>query len=75
MNVVESTEAFTKYSRVVFTHPRLLSIRGPIFANRSKYSTKILNAAIKECVKEKEPDSTRPWKQDVFASPEDPCKT
>jgi hypothetical protein len=75
MNVHDAKIAFSKYSADVFDHPRFFSFRGPLPWPRDTYATKRVDAAIKECVKEREPDHTRPWKQDTFASPDDPCKT
>lgn len=71
----ESGKAFHNYASKIFDHPRFFSYRGIIFIPRSTYSSKIVDAAIKECVEEEEPDSTRPWKRNVFATPGDPCKT
>lgn len=64
--------AFQRYSLQLFDHPRLLStlsLLGP------RYSKGVVTKAIKELVEEKQLDPSRPWKQNVFASEGDPCRT
>lgn len=72
MPLSESRAAFQLFSEKVFDHPNVFSSFN-IF--RPRYSTKKVTEAIKELVEEKQIDPSRPWKQNIFSSEGDPCRT
>ena len=58
MTVDECLEAYQELADLVFGHPRRLHIRKPPFIPRDKYDHKRLEKAIKEIVKQRNPDGT-----------------
>jgi len=78
MTVDDAIKGFKKYCRDIFSHPRLFG--GPttfaLLLNRDKYDQKVFEQAMKDLVDEFNPDpGGHIWSHNLFAAPEDRCKT
>jgi len=76
MTVDECIENFIKYAHEIFSHPRIFSIKGPIFWPRAKYNSQALERAVNAVVKQYEQDKDGSiWRRNSFAAVDDHCKT
>ena len=77
MTVDDAIKAFEKYGTDIFSRPRCFtSPCMTLLLNRSKYRQEVLDQAVESLINKFDPDPKgRIWSHDMFAAPEDRCKT
>lgn len=75
MSVDEAIEDFTDLAGDVFGHPRICSIRGPIFWPRPKYNERHLEDAVRNVVAKRLPRLKSHFGNHLFNSNENMCRT
>ena len=75
MSIDKCIDAYRKLAGDIFEHPRLASIRGPIFWPRDKYDGRTIQRAVEEVVNRRMSKSQREIGAGNFNSPPGLCRT
>jgi hypothetical protein len=75
MSVAACIEEYRILSQDIFSHPRLLSVRGPIPWPKDKYDGKTIQKAVERVVRNRMSETQRQVGASNFNSPPGLCKT
>lgn len=75
MPIDEALDAYENLGGSVFGHPRIFSIRSPLWFPRDKYSEKQLIEVVKDVVEKRHPSKKTQMRDHLFMSHERMCKT
>ena len=75
MNIDQCIEDYKRMGGVIFGRPRLLSMRGPLPANRSKYDHRKLKAAVEAVVNRRLAGHGDHLGDHTFPSSQERCRT